>query len=163
LELERPLGRTKLDYLVLQLDRKCPHACRYCFIGNNFNNGLGDRNLSLNERKMIVRKASELGARVVSMPGEGEPLAVRGTKELIAYINKRDMVSIIYTKGLLLTPEWATFLAEENATVIISIDSLNEETATKLNPDPPGWFPEAMENIRYAREVFKPLGACRRT
>ncbi len=143
-----------LDYLVLQLDSVCPHACRYCFAEREPGWQPKGDGLSLDERKGIVNEARALGARVVSMPGDGEPLAVKGTRDLIAHIHKNRMISIVYTKGYLLTREWTHFLADHDATVVLSIDSLHERTAMKLNPKPCGWFPTAMENIEYAKSVF---------
>ncbi len=157
LELERSQASGILQYLILQLDRQCPHACIYCFIGDASLERPHNHNLSLSERKRIIDEAYELGARVVSMPGDGEPLAIRAFKDLLTHISTKGMISIIYTKGLLLTPEWTDFLAELNATVVISLDSLNERTATELNPEPCGWFQKAMDNVEYARNVFRSL------
>ncbi len=154
LELFGGSDQSCLEYLVLQLDSVCPHACRYCFAEQEPGwRPIGD-GLSLDERKEIVDEARALGARVVSMPGDGEPLAVKGTRDLIAHIHKNRMISIVYTKGYLLTREWTHFLADHDATVVLSIDSLHEPTAMKLNPKPCGWFPTAMENVEYAKNVF---------
>jgi len=155
LEIERPLVGGELAYLVMQLEAICPHSCRYCFSGTNppFKSRMPA--LTLGERLKLVAEARAAGVRVIAMPGDGEPLAVPGCRDLISHASAVGMVSIIYTKGYLLTPEWAEFLAQVNVTVVLSVDSLAEETATRLNALPAGWFPKAKRNIQYLRTVFR--------
>src|SRR3989338_146311 len=155
LELERRIG--KIDYLILQIDSKCPHGCEYCFVGEGLNKNPDGGNLSLERRMGLVKEASDLVARVVAMPGVGEPLATPKIEELIMFITSLGMISIVYSKGMLVNRKICDFLAEQDTTVILSIDSLYRETALRLNPNPRGWFERAMANVGYIRERFVPL------
>ena len=61
--------------------------------------------------------------------GEGEPLLDPRIKEIVSYIHQQGMTPVIATNGLKLAqqPELVDFLYENNATVIIKINSFDKK------------------------------------
>ena len=117
LELERTIGQTKIDYLVLQLDGICPHSCKYCFIGKNNSDKLNNEFLSFNQRKRIIKEALGHGGTslieiVERYPGLIDTLVVDESDEKYKEQLEEMGMEVIVTKVSLGDYEHRTQLAE---------------------------------------------------
>jgi len=101
----------------------------------------------------VVVDAKALGARVLVIPGEGEPLLDRRLKEIVVYAKKNGLETLIPTNGSLLTEEMANFLAKNGASLTISLDTLEEKLYDELTGIR-GNFNQVMKNIETARRIF---------
>ncbi|VVB75217.1 Coenzyme PQQ synthesis protein E [uncultured archaeon] len=146
---------TGFTYLMLNLDYSCNYNCLKCFNqGESTPSYQKIELLSLKERIELIKQAKTLGGKAVVIAGEGEPSIHRDIKALVGGINSQGMIPIIYTNGALVTKELAEFYKKNNATIIISLDSLNPEkydlmTGTK------GQLQIVLRNIEQIREVYK--------
>jgi len=112
----------------------CPWNCFFCFTEDPENpDGRKLRlkqELSLEERLQLLQDSKDLGARSINIIGAGEPTVDPHFWKIIDYINQNDMTPIVYTEGALrLTrPEFAKRLYDAGATVVLKVNSLENET-----------------------------------
>lgn len=145
------LGKSNIDFLMLNIPPVCNYRCKKCFTR------AGSReitnSLTLEELFKVIKDGKKLGAKSVSILGEGEPLFYKHIKEVISFIDKLGMVPIIATNARLLTKEMADFLYEHNTTIGFSLDTLDEK---KYNDYCRGnaSLAEVLKNIEYARKLY---------
>lgn len=75
------------------------------------------KRLPLEEFRHIIDQAIPLGLKHVTLSGSGEPLLHTGLEDAIAYLTQREIGSLIYTNGILLTPERFERLCRAGLTV----------------------------------------------
>lgn len=151
LDKERRIGKTEIDYMMLNLPFKCNYNClKCCNKYRKYEGGL----LKLKNIKKTVLKCKKLGARVVVIIGEGEPLIYTDIKKLVQFINKNKLIPYIFTNGSKLNKEMATFLAKNNTTLIVNIDSLEEDKYDKYVRRK-GAFKRFIKNLKTTREIYK--------
>lgn len=68
-----------------------------------------------------------MGAESVVVIGGGEPTLYPKFKDLVCYLNNKEMIPVVFTHTTTMTPELATFLFKQNASIIGKLDSLIEE------------------------------------
>jgi len=145
-------GLRKLEYLMLNLPFKCNYACTKC-CNYGRNEPMKSRPLSIAEIKSVIHEANELGFRVLVIAGEGEPLMDNNMREIVRSAHEYGMIPYIFTNGSLLDTSMAHFLKEQNASLIINMDSLEEEkygalTGTRAS------FMVVHRNVESARRIF---------
>ncbi|MBU1037098.1 radical SAM protein [Patescibacteria group bacterium] len=151
LNKEQKLGLKKIDYIMLNLPFECDYNCiKCCNKRRKYKKGY----LELKKIKNYILKCKNLGARVLVLAGEGEPLINKNFKELIFFANKIKLIPYIFTNGSMLNKELALFLAQNNATLIINLDSFEEDKYDKY-VNKKGAFKNLIKNIKTAREVYK--------
>lgn len=145
------LGLSDIDFLLLNVIPTCNYRCKKCFTMASLRK---IRNpLTLNELFYLVREGRKLGAKNVSILGEGEPLIYKNIKKIIIFINKQGMIPMIATNARMLNKKMADFLFENNVTVGFSLDTLDGKEYNDFcggNAD----FSKVMRNIEYARKLF---------
>ncbi len=112
--------------------------------------------LSLAEMKTLISDAAALGAKVLALSGEGEPLFSTQFREVVAFAHAAGLIPFIATNGRLLDERRAAFLAENGATVTISLDTLEREQYEAycgVNNS----FGAVMKNIEIAKHIFGAL------
>jgi len=152
LDMERKIGESKLDYVMLNLPFQCNYQCGKCC---NRNRAYKKGRLQLGQIQNFIWRCKNLGARVLVMVGEGEPTLDHNFRKIIAYTNKIGLTPYIFTNGSMLNRELAIFLTQNNASLIINIDFLDANKYDKA-VNKKGAFKELMENIRITREIYRP-------
>lgn len=153
--LSRTGKLNKFTYLMLNLPFKCNYRCLKCFDhGKNKPDAPSINACSPEDRRRLIADAKKMGGQVVVIPGEGEPSLNTGIRSLVSEVNKHQMIPIIYSNGSSLTPELVEFYAENNATIVVSFDSLDAETYGELTGTR-GQIEKAIQNVRRLIDVFK--------
>ena len=93
-----------IEQLNIELAGGCNLACPMCpqssgrekeFLGN----------LPFDIFKKAIDEALPLGLKYVNLGGSGEPLLYNQLNEVVSYLSQNNLVSLIYTNGIWLTPE----------------------------------------------------------
>lgn len=113
----------------LNLSNICNLSCQYCF--NSAGKPLpGEMDLDL--LISTVRQLKALGGRTVTIPGSGEPLLDKNFWPLLEEINGLGMSTVLFTNGILLDEECAKKLYDRNVTVVLKINSFDEDVHDSL-------------------------------
>lgn len=156
LELSQPLGAAPLDYLMLNFPFRCNYICgKCCNAAYTVHQELPRSSFfGGDELRGVVDQAHDLGARVVVIAGEGEPTLTKGIEEVIAYAYSRGMITIMFTNGSTMNQQRATFCRDNGTSLIISLDSLNEERYDAL-VGKQGAFRRASPTLALVRDVYR--------
>jgi MoaA/NifB/PqqE/SkfB family radical SAM enzyme len=102
--------------------------------------------------KRIIDELIDLGGcEYILFSGEGEPLLHPQIKEMISYLDKKQLKSILFTNGKLLTKDMLYYAMKNNIEQIYwSISSCDEESYLKIHPkEKPGTFNKMFEEIKF--------------
>jgi MoaA/NifB/PqqE/SkfB family radical SAM enzyme len=114
--------KVKARFLYLEVTHHCNLRCVACYTGAGPEK---EDALNLAEQKSVVRQAKEMGAKVVSLSGSGEPLLYKNLFELIDYIRGLNMAAVIFTNGTVLDEGAAEFLMSRNVFTYFKLYSLD--------------------------------------
>jgi MoaA/NifB/PqqE/SkfB family radical SAM enzyme len=161
LELKGQIGKGVIEYLMLNFPFLCNYKCLKCC------NRLESRHdnssylyLSLDEIKNVLKEARDIGARVLVIAGEGEPLLHSDILKIVSFSYDLGLIPYIFTNGSMLNKKNLIFLRDHGASLIISLDSLEEKMYEKL-VGIPGAFKRVMKNIAMCREIYSnPIEKC---
>lgn len=145
------LGASPIDFLLLNVPPICNYRCKKCFTRASLREIKNP--LSLREWFYIIREGKKLGAKNVSILGEGEPLIHKDIRKIVSCINKQGMIPMIATNARMLTPEMTRFLYRNNVTLGFSLDTLDKKEYESFCGGSAD-FSKFMENIEYARKLF---------
>jgi len=127
----------KLRAVGLSTILSCNFRCIYCYAGEKkrLNN-----ELTLREQKGIIMQARELGAEVVILCGDAEPLMDGCLVDLVEYTHKCDMTPVVVTNGIVLgddklaqrvhrnsAKDLARILYDNGASLVVKLDSIKED------------------------------------
>lgn len=93
------LENPQIRAIGLSTPKTCNLKCIYCYAGDT---ARSKHELNLHEYKKVVKEASELGAEVALICGDGEPLMYKNLVPLVKYIHKEGMYPVIVTNGIAL-------------------------------------------------------------
>lgn len=144
-------GQAPLDYLAVNTPPICNYRCDKCFTWANKNplNGyIGTSNLM-----KIITEAHTLGAKVVGLLGEGEPMMFNDFKKIIKHINDLGMITVLATNGSMLNREMTEFCFENNVSPAISLDTLDRDLYSSMYKGCAD-LDNTLANIDYARKVY---------
>lgn len=150
LEVDKQIGENELTYIVMNLPFGCNYECPKCYRKDD----KSSTSVDIETRLAAISEAKDLGARVLCIPGEGEPLTNRNlTTRLIDHANSEGLITVLYTNGSLLNRETIEEMFEKGVTLITSLDSLQPETYRQQT----GFkgFDRVMRNLGHVREVYK--------
>jgi MoaA/NifB/PqqE/SkfB family radical SAM enzyme len=102
--------------------------------------------LSLDEKRRVIDEAVFLGAQVLLIPGAGEPLLDDDFLQVIEHAHSKELVSVVYTNGILIDKEMALFLFKHNVTPLVKVESLDRQTHDWLTCVP-GSFNKACSGL----------------
>jgi MoaA/NifB/PqqE/SkfB family radical SAM enzyme len=143
------LGRPSPIAMTFAVTYDCPCHCVHCSAGHHRRNG--ERPLSTSEAKSLIDESQNLGVTVIAFTG-GEPLLRPDICELVAHVDQRKAMPIMFTNGLLLTDENVDRLAEAGLyTLFVSIDSPIAEEHDSLR-GMPGLFDTAVAGLKRMKE-----------
>lgn len=132
-EISKAILTNRLLTLSIKLPTKCNLKCRYCY-GN-----IASGDLSYGEILDILRQASQLGARSLSIVGEGEPLMYKDKTtgknifNIIAAADKLKMNTVIFTNNTLIDQKTAQQLYALNVSIVCKLNSLNSKVQDYLS------------------------------
>jgi MoaA/NifB/PqqE/SkfB family radical SAM enzyme len=139
------LGKPNPIAMTFAITYDCMCKCVHCSAGKHYREGIQE--LSTQEAKNLIDQAQKLGIAMIAFTG-GEPLMREDLFELIAHVNKRKTMPIMFTNGLLLTDENVDKLVEAGLySIFVSIDSPIPEEHNKLR-GMSGLFEQAMKGIQ---------------
>lgn len=144
-------GKSKLDYLCVNLPPVCNYRCEKCFTWANeqkIEDFIGTAKIL-----SIITEAKRLGAKTVGILGEGEPLMFEDIKKIVRHIHSLGMIPLIATNGSLLTRQMTKFLYENGASIAVSLDTLDAEKYEKTYRGVAN-LPVLLKNLNYARKIF---------
>jgi MoaA/NifB/PqqE/SkfB family radical SAM enzyme len=144
------LGESLIDFLMINSPPICNYHCKKCFTLAYAPSSTKDA-LKLTEIFPIIKESRKLGARVLCILGEGEPLLWKNIKRIISYAHQLGMISLIATNGSLLTKKMTDFLFSHDTTIVVSIDTLN---GRKYNDFTGASLSKVLENLSYARKKY---------
>ncbi|MFH2104676.1 MAG: radical SAM protein [Parcubacteria group bacterium] len=88
--------------------------------------------MSLDQRKDLLKQASELGCQTVKISGAGEPLVDSTFNEMVQYANDLGMWVISFTNGFVIDAKRAKELAKLDLSLIVKCNSFDPEVEDKL-------------------------------
>ncbi len=145
------MGSSDIDFLMMNVPPICNYHCKKCFTKASLREIKNP--LTSDEWYHIIREGKKLGAKNVSILGEGEPLIQKNIKKIISYVNRVGIIPMIATNALALDSKMAKFLYKNNVTVGFSLDTLDEKEYNQFCRGNAN-FSLVMENIKYARKLF---------
>lgn len=143
----------EIVFFMFSIPPLCNYRCKKCF--TSASSRQVENLLTIEEIFRIIKEGKEMGARNVSILGEGEPLIYKNIKEAIEYIDQLGMIPMIATNARMLTKDMADFLFKHNVTVGISLDTLDKKEYDEYcggNAD----LNEVFKNIDYIRKLYLP-------
>ena len=126
-------NQNRLLSLHVETNSSCNLQCSYCCFGCGPGSG-EETDFSLLQR--LVLQAQELGAQSIVISGGGEPLLYSRFRDLVSFINTMGMQPVIFSNAVMITPEVATFLHQQNASVMAKLDSFHPATQDYLAGTP---------------------------
>ena len=109
--------------------------------------------LTTDEILSLLKHARELGAKVLAISGEGEPLLDVRFKKIVSTANDLGFIPFVASNGRLLSPDTISFLIENNASITISLDTLDPKDYDE-KCGVAGSLPNVLGNIETARRLF---------
>ena len=119
----------RVHSLGLFLTRRCNSRCVYCCL--EVGTDPKDK-LTLEEIKRVLKEASDMGARQLVIPGEGEPLLDENLFPVIEHAQALGMTTKVYTNGALVTPAAAARLFRSGVSVVFKLPTLDEAVYDRL-------------------------------
>lgn len=139
------IGRPFPLAMTFAVTYRCQCKCVHCSAASNLSNDRTE--LTTKEAKKLIDDSQKLGVTIIAFTG-GEPLLRKDIFELIAHVNKRKALPIMFTNGLLLTDENVEKLADAGLySIFVSIDSSTPEEHDRLR-GMPGLFENAMNGLQ---------------
>jgi MoaA/NifB/PqqE/SkfB family radical SAM enzyme len=107
--------------------------------------------LSTEEAKRLIDDSLKMGVTIIAFTG-GEPLLRKDIYELVAHVDHRKAMPIMFTSGQFLTEENAAKLADAGLySLFVSLDSTDPEEHDKWR-GMPGLFNRAIEGLKLMKE-----------
>jgi MoaA/NifB/PqqE/SkfB family radical SAM enzyme len=143
------LGRITPLAMTYAVTYRCQCRCAHCSAAR-FHRGDASE-LSTAEAKRLIDESLDLGICILAFTG-GEPLLRQDIFELIAHVDQRKAMPIMFTNGQLLTPDAVERLADSGLyTLFLSLDAPSAEEHDRLRGIP-GLFDSAIEGLERIRE-----------
>jgi len=121
--------KKRLLSIHIEINSNCNLKCRYCHFHINKNS---TTEIDLAKLLRLVDKAKSLGALSVVITG-GEPTLYGGFKELIEFINKCQMIPVVFTNAVNISQTSAKFLFDNNVSVMARLDSFRPSVQDQLS------------------------------
>lgn len=123
----------KLSFMLLNQLPLCDVHCKRCFMPEERRTMALNKTLRADEWFEIVDKGKEKGLLSIEISGEGEPFVSSTTIAIIKYANSLGIPTTTITNGHLISEEIMSILLDEEATLVFSLHTLDEEKYEKDN------------------------------
>ena len=140
-------------YLMFTLPFKCNFRCPKCFNLENNKPNLNGSFITLQDIFSKIEDAKELCGKAVVIAGEGEPSLHTNIKEIVQKINSLQMIPIVYSNASTLSTDIIQFYKENNASLVIALDSLLENRYSLLT-NTKNMLPKVLKNIKQVKELY---------
>src|SRR3989338_1696699 len=149
LESDAKFGEDQLAFLVMNIPFACNYTCSKCYRKNS----TSQDSIPLQKRLDVISKSRDLGAKVLCIPGEGEPLTnQRLTLNLLRHAKSLGMDSVLYTNASLLNKDLTTELLGLDVSLVTSLDSLTSSTYAALTGGHK--LDSVLSNLTSVREIY---------
>lgn len=139
-------------YLALNMTSACNYRCPYCFVGlANLKSSLDE--LHVDEKMRLIGQAADCGAKVVVMPGRGEPLADPDFWTILEHANQLGLWVVVYTNGYFLNREKILRLKQAGISLYLKVDSFDQKIYEAL-VGKKGVFADVRSNLDLLVEHF---------
>lgn len=139
-------------YLALNMTSACNYRCPYCFIGLA-NLKVGTDEMKAAEKIRLLEQAKNCGAKVVTMPGRGEPLRDPDFWAILDAANNLGLWVVVYTNGYFLDVEKIRRLKEAGISLYVKVDSFDEDVYESM-VGRKGVFQTVRQNLDWLVEHF---------
>lgn len=112
----------------IEINSSCNLQCPYCKFRKSKNS---NSEIDISKLFHLVETAKSLGAISVVITG-GEPTLHSGFVELIEFINKSQMVPVVFTNAVKISQDSARFLFDNNVSVMARLDSFYPSVQDQL-------------------------------
>ncbi len=149
------LEQTKIEqifYLALNFTSRCNLRCPYCFVGHHDLNSSNEE-LNLAEKKKLIFDAKDLGAKVLVIPGRGEPFLDDYFWDILEFANSNGLWVVVYTNGFFLKKENILRLKDAQISLYIKVDSFDPGIYDEM-VGVKGAFTRFEKNLHYLLERF---------
>jgi sulfatase maturation enzyme AslB (radical SAM superfamily) len=140
-----------MEYLMLNTPPLCNYECKKCF--TEVTERAPKNTLSLDEMLKTIHWGKEKWVKVICILWEWEPLVYQHFKTAVKYVNKNWMIPVFVSNWYLLDKETVDFLYENNAVVVVSLDTLDEKEYEEYC-----WWTSdlktVLNNLNYAKKKF---------
>ena len=113
-------------YLALNMTSACNYRCPYCFVGLANLKPSPDE-LYVDEKIRLIGQAADCGAKVVVMPGRGEPLADPDFWNILEEANRLGLWVVVYTNGYFFDREKILRLKQAGISLYLKVDSFDQK------------------------------------
>ena len=139
----------KFNCLIMNLPFSCNINCMKCYRKKNVH--MDDLDIGI--RMKVIAEAANMGAKVLYIPGEGEPILHWSViKKLVEWASLKSMVTVLYTNGLAVDEKKAQWLFDNNVSLIVSMDSLDSKTYKELTGG--ATLYRLLGNLKIIREIY---------
>jgi MoaA/NifB/PqqE/SkfB family radical SAM enzyme len=149
------LEKTPLDglfYLALNMTSACNYRCPYCFVGLANLKPSSDE-MTLEQKKQLISEAASCGAKVLSMPGRGEPLGDPDFWTILEEANRLGLYVVVYTNGYFLNREKILRLKQADISLYLKVDSFDSQVYEEM-VGKKGVFAKVRNNLDLLIEHF---------
>lgn len=135
-----------LPSIDLELTAKCSHGkCIYCDSGDLIGEAAPNE-VNLEATLVFLEDAITHGLKYVHSCGLGEPLDDPRIIPILRYLGENGVHTSMFTNGLKIDKEMAQFLKDNNVSLILKLDTFNEE-----------WFDKLLGKVGAARKIYAAL------
>ena len=118
-------------YLAMNMTSRCNYRCPYCFVGlSNLKTDPDEMNLQ--QKFRVLKDAVECGAKVLSMPGRGEPMGDPHFWEVLDEANRLGLYVVVYTNGYFIDEKNIDRLEAAKISLYVKIDSFDTDVYETL-------------------------------
>lgn len=155
-QIERCIRDNSILRISIELSKRCNLKCPYCYANECYPNPKADQNgeFTLEKIKDVIAQAKEEGAKTITLGG-GEPLIHPRIKEIVSFINSNNLVPLIFTNGTAIDEQLAKFLYDNNASLIVKFNSLDDPDIQK---EMVGNIPGIFEKIQKTVSILQKIG-----
>lgn len=142
---------------MLNMPFLCNYRClKCCNLRTEQQLKINRKHMSFEQLQMLLEEAGKSGFKVFILAGEGEPLLNKEFRDIVTLAVRNGLLLYIFTNGTLLNSDNINFLAEHNASLIISLDSIDPLRYERLTGGN-GSLEKVLSNIQLCRSVYSSL------
>lgn len=140
-KIQKAKKENKLLSLSIETSNTCNLNCIYCYVDAGKKK---TDELLIDNYKLIVDQAKQIGVETINIVGAGEPLLDKRLFKILDYIEENKIYSVLFTNCTLITPDIAKNLFKRPVSIVANCNSINSVMQNKLAGD----IPWAYEKIQ---------------